>query len=95
MTEAVLLKKRPIPEDFLQNQQVYEIDVVIHGGGHARIQTTSKTLADEVVTELKAIGVFHRQPVKTWEHRLHPVAVEELVSETKTKKTTNDKTVSS
>ena len=86
MTEAALLKKRPLPNDFLQNQQIYEIDVVIHGGGHARIQTTSKTLADEVVTELKAIGVFHRQPVKTWEHRLHPVAVEEIPVEPKAKK---------
>jgi hypothetical protein len=76
MTESALLKKRTIPIDFLENQQVYEIDVVIHGGGHARIQTTSKTLADEVVTELKAIGVFHRQPVKIWEHRIIPVAVQ-------------------
>ena len=86
MTEAALLKKKALPSDFLENQPIYEIDVVIHGGGHARIQTTSKTLADEVVTELKAIGVFHRQPVKTWEHRLHPVAVEDTPVEPKAKK---------
>ena len=86
MTEAALLKKRALPNDFLENQPIYEIDVVIHGGGHARIQTTSKTLADEVVTELKAIGVFHRQPIKTWEHRLHPAAVEEVQVEAKIKK---------
>jgi hypothetical protein len=75
MTEAALLKKKPLPDDFLANDVIYEIDILVSGGAQARVQTTDRDLYNEILTELKGIGMFHRQPVRTWESREHAAPV--------------------
>lgn len=69
MSEAALLKKKPLPENFMkETSTLHQLDLVILGGAQCRIQTTDKMLADEIITELKAVGMWQRQVVKTWEY---------------------------
>lgn len=71
MSEAALLKKRPLPENFMKTtEQLHQLDLQLLGGAECRVQTTDKMLVDEMITELKAVSMWQRQVVKTWEYKV-------------------------